>query len=95
MDRDKFTSVIVSPGYGAGWATWNEPDDVFNIIIADMLIAGEVEEAANYAESIDKYSGGLEDAEVMAVPKGKEFIIREYDGAEWIEYKDEIEWEIA
>ena len=95
MDRDNFTSVIVSVGWGAGWSTWNDKDDMYNIILADMLIAGELSEAINYAESLDKYTGGLEDAEVLAVPKGTKFIIREHDGAEWIEYADEIEWEIA
>jgi hypothetical protein len=95
VDRDKYTTVIVSPGFGAGWSTWNEPEDAFNIIIADMLLAGEVEEAINYAESLDKYTGGLEDAVVRKIPKGTEFIIREYDGAESIEYKDDIDWSVA
>jgi hypothetical protein len=95
VNRDKFTTVIVSPGYGAGWSTWNESEDMFDIAIADMLIAGDLEGAINCAEENEKYAGGLEDAEVVVIPKGKEFIIREYDGSEWIEYKDEIEWEIA
>jgi hypothetical protein len=33
--------------------------------------------------------------EVVEVPTGAHYRIREYDGREWVELRDEIEWEIA
>ena len=95
MDRDKFTSVIISPGYGAGWSTWNEPDDAYDIELADLIMEGDMDKAIEYCDNNEKYAGGIEYAEVVAISKGTEFIIREYDGSEWIEYKEKIDWEVA
>lgn len=33
--------------------------------------------------------------EVVDIPKGKAYRICNYDGAEYIEYRDEIDWKIA
>ena len=51
-------------------------------------------------EYIEKYgskraSGGFSHLEVVDIPNGTAYRICEYDGAEYIEYRDELEWEIA
>ena len=38
------------------------------------------------------YMGGFTDLVVIEVPKGEYFIIREYDGAEYIELMGETNW---
>lgn len=42
-----------------------------------------------------KASGQFSNLVVVNIPKGKAYRIEEYDGYEYIEYRDEIEWEIA
>jgi hypothetical protein len=42
-----------------------------------------------------KASGGYSHLEVVEIPRGAAYRIAEYDGAEYIEYRDEIEWLIA
>ena len=91
----EYTEVIISPGYGSGWSTWNDPEDAYNPTIIQMIKDGRLDEAMQYAESLGKYASGLEDAIILNVPKGTHHRITEYDGHESIEYRDEIDWEIA
>ena len=41
------------------------------------------------------YMGGFDDLEVVDVPSGTLFQIREYDGSEWLEYFDEDGWYLS
>ena len=87
-------AVIVSPGYGAGWSTWNKPHDVF-----DPKIVKWIEDGMNgdpLSEDDERYGGGLVDAEIVWVPEGTLFAIDEYDGYESITYKeDSSAWTMA
>ena len=93
--RDGKVAVAVSRGFGAGWSTWNDVDPMdarFNQLFLD----GAADEAADLCDELDLgYAGGAGDVEIVWVPVGTEFQITEYDGAESIEYKDDIAWMMA
>jgi len=93
-------AVLITPDYGAGWSSWNESKDeklLFDPTVVTLLI----QQPPNYMERINQYCkeeypniylGGLEDLEVVWIPKGKRFRITEYDGYESIEIEEQIEW---
>ena len=93
-------AVLYSPGFGAGWYTWNRehPELVFDPAIVHMVTAGKFDELETFMtlKYPDVYLGGMKDLEVIWVRVGRMFRIAEYDGNESIEYKDEDElWMLA
>lgn len=86
--KDGLVAVIVSPGFGAGWSTWNSESEermIFDPILAQMILDGKtIEDLELYAKDKypEAYLGGLSDAEVEWVPVGSRFTINEYDGNE-------------
>ncbi len=84
--KDGQVAVLVSPGFGAGWSTWNSMHTglVFDHEIVDALLAGDREQAGKIAERKypDAYLGGLRDLCVRWVGVGSSFEITEYDGSE-------------
>ena len=91
------TAVLVAPGFGAGWSTWNSdiPELLFDPEIAKLVDDGaSVEEIEKLAAEKypNAYLGGAEDLVVEWVPVGTQFRITEYDGSESIEFKDVIRW---
>lgn len=93
--RDGMVAVAVSPGFGAGWSTWNDIDPMdarFNQLFLD----GKHEEAARLCEELDiGYAGGADDVEIRWIPVGTRFVIQEYDGAEDLMTIDEFGWRTA
>lgn len=100
--------VIVSRGYGAGWYSWNRDckDILFDKELVTMILQAKdsnnfdlkLEEIKKYAEHKYPwcYMGGLEDGiDVEFVPQGSNFIVVEYDGAEHIEYIEDIDYTTA
>lgn len=84
-------AVLYSPGYGAGWSTWNEEHAdverlIFDADLVDLVLAERRDEAAKLAESF--WPGeyvcvlGARDLAVAWVPAGELFDIDEYDGYE-------------
>lgn len=97
---DGKVAVLYSPGFGAGWYTWNRehPEIMFDPAIVQLVIEGKFDELETFMtlKYPDIYLGGLHDLEVIWVTEGRLFRIDEYDGNESIEYKDEDEsWFIA
>ena len=96
--RDGMVAVLYSPGFGAGWFTWNyeHPECIFDPEIVEMVEKeAESYEIAQFAESKygkDFYSGGTDDLRIMWIPEGTEFIINEYDGSESIRLKEKFDW---
>jgi len=90
--RDGMVAVAVSGDFGAGWSTWNDVDPMdarFNQLFLD----GKHKEAADLCEKLNLgYANGARDVEIVWVQVGRDFRITEYDGAEDIEFKDEIAW---
>jgi hypothetical protein len=105
MDRvviDGHVAVLHSPGYGAGWSTWNieysDEELMFDPGLVDLVLAGrQHEEIVVYAtlKWPDAYLGGLAELAVRWVPVGTRFQIREDDGNEIVVLHDDIDWIIA
>jgi hypothetical protein len=99
--RDGKVAVLYSPGFGAGWYTWNHGDYgyelVFDPVLAAYVDEGKMDEAKTYVAMRfpEAYDGGLEDLAVEWVPVGTAFRIHEYDGSESIEVKEEMNWMVA
>lgn len=85
-------AVIYSPGYGAGWYTWNTqlPEILFDPDIVAAVLAKDLQKATRIAEQKypDIYTGGLDQAVVIWIAEGVPFRITEYDGSESVEYFD-------
>lgn len=81
---DDKVAVLYSPGFGAGWYTWNGHEGMlFDIAIVKAVLYGDREKAAKIAEQkYGAYTGGAEDLVVGWVTKGERFEILEYDGSE-------------
>jgi hypothetical protein len=97
--RDGKVAVLVSPGFGAGWYTWNldHPELVFDPIIVDMVLNEvdyhEIEFYVNEKYGEDEvYTGGISDLVVVWVPVGARFRIEEYDGSESLKLESKEEW---
>lgn len=91
--------VLYSPGFGAGWSTWNReyPDMVFDPGMIDLISNNETEKARTYAalKWPDAYLGGFGNLCVTWLPQGTVFRVVEYDGNEEIEIRDKTDWLIA
>ena len=98
VDNDR-VAVLYSPGFGAGWSTWNQavPEILFDPVIVDFVEKDQWNELATYVTL--KYPGiydsGMRDLAVAWLPVGTEFRIHEYDGSESIEIKEELAWMVA
>lgn len=94
--RDGRVAVLYSPGYGAGWFTWNtgHPEILFDPGIVDLLEYEKWDELRAYVilKYPDIYAGGLEDLQIEWMPVGTQFQVNEYDGSESIERRDSVDW---
>lgn len=76
LERDGMVAVVYSPGYGAGWSTWNPGEHrerlIFDSEIAEAVLAGDNEKAVSIARVFcpDVYDGGSSSLTVEWVPKG-------------------------
>jgi hypothetical protein len=99
LNEDGKVAVLYSPGFGAGWYTWNYecPEILFDPAIVKFVEREKWDELATYValKYPDIYTGGMKDLEVEWMPVGTEFKINEYDGAESIEYKESDHWMVA
>lgn len=100
--RDGKVAVLYSPGFGAGWSTWNTllPELLFDPIIVDFVL----NKPENWLQGIEAYcelvypgayTGGASDLEVMWIPAGSQFLVEEYDGSESVVLMDEMKWIVA
>jgi hypothetical protein len=97
--RDEKVAVIYSPGFGAGWSTWNReyPELVFDPMVVKCIEEGDKDKLITYMtlRYPDVYTGGMDDLSIQWIPEGTAFRIHEYDGSESIEIKEELDWLIA
>ena len=91
--------VLISPGYGAGFSTWNSEEMAFDEDLIALFERGCTEE-----EMVDlcisrgygkPYMGGFSQLRVVNVPSGTVFYIGEYDGYESIELLNRFHWVVA
>lgn len=93
--RDGKVGVLVSPGFGAGFLTWGAPEEaIFNPTLIELIENEKFDEAIDFVKKTyeDVFTGGVEDLVVIWIPQGTHFIIKEYDGAESIQLRDETHW---
>lgn len=97
--RDGNVAILYSPGFGAGWYTWNEeyPEIIFDPGVVDLLERGEHEQLEGYVNLKwpTIYTGGMADLKIRWLPEGTAFQIEEYDGSESIVVKENVDWFIA
>ncbi len=95
IENDK-VAVVYSPGFGAGWYTWNTqyPEILFDSNIVTYVETERWDELKVYMELKypDLYLGGIGDLTVEWVPIGVQFKVTEYDGSECLEYRDNENW---
>ena len=102
--RDGKVAVIVSPGFGAGWSTWaNNDEGIRDFMLFDSVLVTMIERGLS-AETIEEYvtnnypntyCGAVGDLTIQWLPVGTAFRIHEYDGAESVEIRDDMDWTIA
>jgi hypothetical protein len=98
--RDGQVAVLYSPGYGAGWSTWNPErfeEMLFDPQIADIRDRGDADwekkaQAIALVKYPDAYLGGLEELQVRWLPVGTQFRVNEYDGNEELDIKEQMDW---
>lgn len=100
VKKDGMIAVLISPGYGAGWSTWNSDHSETLCMDADIVqpfINGDKEKALSISKEKCPgiYCGGFDDCEIEWVPKGSCFEIDEYDGYESINIIGQHEYMIA
>jgi len=97
--RDGKVAVLYSPGYGAGWFSWNTGHEglLYDPEIVAAVEADDRAEAAAIAERKypDCYAGGASDLAIRWVDEGQRFRIDEYDGSESVVLCDEDAWRTA
>lgn len=99
--------VLYSPGYGAGWSSWNcyeskalEEYMLFDKELVSLVLKGKRQEAAELVERVGKERFnkdyvcvlGARDLQVAWLDTDEKFQIREYDGSESIEYLGEVDY---
>ena len=90
--RDGHVAVLVSPGYGAGWYSWNllhDIEDSEELLFCPELVA--LVESGSAPEALEGFARekwpdacilGLKDLSIVWVPVGTKFRVHEYDGSE-------------
>lgn len=96
-DEDGDLVVLYSPGFGAGWSTWERPEIAFDKRIVEYFIKNHpsCDDMKDFLDSIgyeDMYMGGYSRLKTRSIPRNTLFRIREYDGSEFIETFDESDW---
>jgi hypothetical protein len=100
--KDGKVAVIYSPGFGAGWYTWNHGDYGYELVfdpgLVDLIInerPWDQVEAYATLKWPGVYVGGLQEAVVEWIAPGVEFKITEYDGSESLQFRNSDDWLVA
>ena len=90
--KDGKTAVLVSPGFGAGFSTWNSPEMAVDFDLVEAFLSGDETRFAYILNEKyeDAYTGGVDDLEVQWITEGTQFMIEEYDGNESIVLLSEL-----
>lgn len=99
LNENGKVAVLYSPGFGAGWYTWNMtvPQILFDPAIVKFVEKEKFDELATYValKYPDIYTGGMKDLKVAWIPEGTLFRVEDYDGSESIELKESDDWLVA
>jgi hypothetical protein len=99
--RDGMVAVLYSPGFGAGWFSWNTCDELlFHPKLVEIVEKRRQNEITE--EWIEEnlgiegvYCGGASDLCIKWVPQNTPFRIDEYDGSESVVLFNENDFIIA
>ena len=99
-------AVLYSPGFGSGWSTWAAVTDdacLFDPETVQWVLDGK--DPSTQPDFVTKFKGvkpsnavitfyasAAYDLEVEWVDPGTKFRINEYDGSEFVEYLDDMEF---
>jgi hypothetical protein len=103
VERGGKVAVIIAPGWGCGWSTWNgdisEDIMLFHPLLVELIESDRVNKGT--VEAVFARLGlpppsfsydGNRDLDLSWVPKGALFQIREQDGSEHVEIFHEDNW---
>jgi len=100
--RDGKVAVLYSPGYGAGWSTWNGCLGEEAVFCPDLVAAALGETGETQLAVIERVWANEEyvctlgvPLSVEWVPQGYTFEISEYDGFEAVRIFDEMSGYVA
>jgi hypothetical protein len=101
--KNSRVAVIYSPGYGAGWSTWNDTYKDFLMFDSGLVDLIESNQEHLIREYIDKVlpdnniyvSEDRLSLEIAWLPVGTQFRIKEYDGSESVVLNSDSYWEVA
>jgi hypothetical protein len=95
--RDGKVAILLSPGFGAGWYSWNTnyPELLFHPKIVELVESGLQnqidEEYCKEVLGLDNVCTlGASELKIEWINKGERFIIDEYDGSESLLLVDKI-----
>ena len=95
--RNGRVAVLVSPGFGAGWYTWNREhhECLYDADVVAWVEGGKEgpmpDMAAKYGWS-GFYDGGASDLIIYWIDQGEQFRVDEYDGSESLVFSSEEKW---
>lgn len=79
-------AVLVSPGWGAGWSTWNNKEVAYDKRVVEAFLdevsSHDIEVLCKEWGYESCYTGGWSDVMLEWVPVGERYYIYEYDGSE-------------
>ena len=94
--QDNKAAILYSPGFGAGWSTWDKEEISYDKRIVEKFLAGADEkEMKSFLNEIgykDVYMGGYKQLKIKWLPVGTKYIIYEYDGNESIQTIESLPW---
>jgi hypothetical protein len=94
--KDGYVAVVYSPGFGAGWYTWNQeyPALVFDPTIVKYVEEEDLDSLRSYMglKFPEVYVSDYNDLTVKWLPEGTEFRIDEYDGNESVVTRADDIW---
>ena len=100
--RDGKVAVIYSPGFGAGWYTWNQdhPKIIFHPKLVEMIETNQTDKITEewMKEELgidDIYIGDADTLTIEWLNEGVHFRIEEYDGSESVIDLGKIDFFIA
>ena len=100
----KKVKILFSVGFGSGWYSWNTK---YPELLRDERVIQWIEDGEDHEEKIELVSylknkypeiyirTNLDSLEIALIPKGTLFRIKENDGSESIELRDNVIWQLA
>lgn len=111
INEQNQVAVLIHPCHGAGWSTWAEDSEklllLFDPQIVEIVLEYHKQAQPNIKEmkqeilkiaalkGYESYMGGAAELAVQWVPQGVQFRVKEYDGYETLELRDNLDWIIA